>query len=49
MRSCRGIGASLSPEEIEKWEKEHIEMLEKSVSEEFGVLHEASYVVLRRQ
>lgn len=27
MKACRGIGASLTPEEIENWEREHLRML----------------------
>ena len=39
MRACRGVGASLSPEELTKWNKEHEEMLLKNAPEKFEVLH----------
>ncbi|MBQ8884552.1 MAG: class I SAM-dependent methyltransferase [Oscillospiraceae bacterium] len=39
MLACRGVGASLSDDEISLWEKEHKEMLNKNAPEEFEVLH----------
>lgn len=39
MKSCRGIGASLSQEEIKNWEREHKELLERTTPEEFDILH----------
>ena len=30
MKACRGIGASLIPEEIENWEREHLRMLREN-------------------
>ncbi len=49
MKSCRGIGASLSQKEIEEWEKEHLKMLYEIAPESFDVLHYAAYVELKRQ
>ena len=46
MRSCRGVGASLSESEIYAWNKEHKELLEKIAPHEFDVLHYASLAVL---
>lgn len=39
MKACRGIGASLSPEEIEKWEMEHKKLLLALAPEKFLVKH----------
>ena len=49
MKACRGIGASLSQDKIAKWEKEHLELLEKLAPEKFEVLHSASIVVLEKK
>lgn len=38
-RACRGVGASLSPEEIERFDREHAELLRKTTEERFTVLH----------
>ncbi len=38
MKACRGVGASMSEETIERWSEEHIEMLNE-YDEEFEVLH----------
>lgn len=39
MRACRGVGASLSPEEIALWEREHMKMLNENAPCEFTVRH----------
>ncbi len=39
MKSCRGIGASLSEEEISEWEEEHIKLLSEIAPNEFDILH----------
>lgn len=49
MKSCRGIGASLSQEEIEKWENEHLQLLSRIAPESFNVLHYAAFVELKRR
>ena len=49
MKACRGVGASMPPEKIAEWEKEHMEMLEKSTSPEFEILHHAAYAVLKKK
>ncbi|WP_303803902.1 class I SAM-dependent methyltransferase [Ruminococcus flavefaciens] len=49
MKACRGIGASLSAEETAAWEKEHMEMLSKTPSDEFEILHHAAMAILRKK
>lgn len=47
MKSCRGIGASLSRADIERWEREHMELLAKIAPCEFDVLHYAAVAVIK--
>lgn len=47
MKACRGVGASLTEEEIEKWEIEHKQLLEKIAEESFEVKHYAAIKVLQ--
>ena len=49
MKACRGIGASLTPEEIENWEREHLRMLRENAPEEFDILHFAAMAELRKK
>ena len=49
MKACRGVGASLSPEEIEKWEKEHIALLNEIAPAEFDIKHYGAIVQLKRK
>ena len=49
MRACRGTGASLSAEELKRWDAEHRQMLEENAPEEFEVLHYAALAVLRKR
>lgn len=46
MRACRGVGASLSEEELRKWDTEHREMLEEYADESFDILHFVSIAEL---
>lgn len=46
MRACRGVGASMSPEELAKWDKEHWEMLMNTAPERFNVKHYISIAQL---
>ena len=46
MRACRGVGASLSDEDIAKWDKEHIAMLNESAPQNFTVKHYGAICVL---
>lgn len=49
MKACRGVGASLSAEEVARWEKEHVELLEQIAPGEFEVLHYAAMVEMRKK
>ena len=46
MKACRGIGASLSQEEIAQWETEHRKLLASIAPEEFTVRHYAAMLEL---
>lgn len=48
MIACRGVGASLSPEELAKWDIEHRQML-KDYPDEFEVKHYAAIAVLKKK
>ena len=48
MIACRGVGASLSPEDLRKWDAEHRKLLE-NVPDSFDVLHYAAVAVLKRK
>ena len=47
MRACRGVGASLTQEELSKWDKEHRALLDKTAPAEFEVLHHAALAELK--
>ena len=49
IRACRGIGASLSREEVEEFDIEHRRMLEAEAPEHFNVLHYAGMAILRNR
>lgn len=49
MKTCRGIGASLSKEEFDRWDKEHAQMLKECFPEQFDVLHYAALAVLEKK
>ena len=49
MKSCRGIGASLSADETGHFEREHMELLKKIAPEEFEVLHYAAITLLAKR
>ncbi|MBQ4364278.1 MAG: class I SAM-dependent methyltransferase [Oscillospiraceae bacterium] len=49
MKACRGVGASLSEEELVKWDAEHRELLDRIAPERFEVLHYSALTVLRRK
>ena len=46
MKACRGVGASLSEEELKSWESEHLKMLSRIAPEEFDVKHYAALAEL---
>lgn len=49
MKSCRGIGASLSSEEVAIWENEHMELLNRIAPDKFEVLHYAAIAELKKR
>ena len=49
MRACRGVGASLSEEELTKWDSEHRTLLDRIAPGEFEVLHYAALTVLKKK
>lgn len=49
MKACRGIGASLSSEDIENWKIEHIKMLNDTAPEKFFVKHYIAMLELKRR
>ncbi len=49
MKACRGVGASLSPEDIQSWEKEHTMLLERIAPEAFTVRHFGAIVQLKKK
>lgn len=49
IRACRGVGAALPPEEVERFDREHRALLASIAPEEFTVLHYAAVTLLRRR
>lgn len=49
MRACRGVGASLPPEQLAQWNAEHSALLERIAPQEFDILHYAAITVLRKK
>lgn len=49
MKACRGVGASLSQEEIKKWEREHYKLLQDIAPDEFEVKHYAAMLELKKK
>lgn len=49
VKACRGVGASLSPEEVEEWEKEHKLLLERITTEEFTIKHYVGMLELKKK
>lgn len=49
MKACRGVGASLTQEEIADWEREHLQMLDRIAPKEFDVLHYAALAELGKK
>lgn len=47
IKACRGVGASLSDEEITKFEKEHLKMLNRMTENKFTILHNTALVDLK--
>lgn len=49
IKACRGIGASLTEEQVQRFEAEHLALLERSAPQTFEILHYAAITVLRNQ
>ena len=49
MKACRGIGASLTDEQINAWELEHKKLLSETAPPEFDIMHYAAAAVLRKK
>lgn len=49
VKACRGVGASLSPEEVALWEKEHMALLRQMTPEEFTVKHYVTMLELKKK
>ena len=49
IRACRGTGASLDKETLEKFDKEHKKMLRENAEDSFNILHFISYVILKKK
>lgn len=49
MKACRGIGASLTEEEISMWEQEHKKLLAEITLAEFEVLHYGAIAELKKK
>ena len=49
MFACRGVGASLTGDELIRWDKEHRELLDRIAPERFDILHYAAIAVLKNR
>ena len=49
MKACRGIGASLTREEIQAWEQEHKKLLSDIAPARFDILHYAAIAELKKK
>lgn len=49
MKACRGVGASLSAEEMAEWESKHQLLLETIAPEEFLIKHYAAMLEMKRK
>lgn len=49
MKACRGIGASLTEQEILAWEQEHMTLLNETAPAEFDILHYAAIAELKKR
>lgn len=47
MKACRGVGASLTEQEITSWEQEHMRLLSEIAPDEFTVLHYGAIAELK--
>lgn len=49
IKSCRGIGASLTESEIALWEEEHRKLLSEIAPDEFDILHYCAFAELKKK
>ena len=49
IKACRGIGASLTDDEIASWEAEHVALLNSIAPEKFEIKHYAAMLELKRR
>ena len=49
MKACRGVGASLSGEELASWDAEHRKLLDEIAPEKFEIKHFGAITVLRKK
>ena len=49
MKACRGVGASLSGEELASWDAEHRKLLDEIAPEKFEIQHFAAITVLKKK
>ena len=49
MKACRGIGASLTNDQIAMWEHEHRELLERIAPATFNILHYGAIAELQKK
>ena len=47
LKACRGIGASLTDDEIHSWENEHLKLLSEIAPKEFDILHYVAIAELK--
>jgi hypothetical protein len=47
IRACRGIGATLIPQQVEAFDRDHDELLRRIAPETFSVLHRINAHLLR--
>ena len=48
MKACRGTGASLSADDLARWETEHIQLLNEIAPDEFVVKHYGAVAELKK-
>jgi hypothetical protein len=49
IRACRGIGATLSPDDIERFDNEHNRLLEAIAPEKFTIPHQMAVHIFVRK
>ncbi len=48
IRACRGVGAAMTPEEVEKFDREHANLLEEMTEQEsFSIVHRIDAHLMR--